>query len=797
MTLPSTIRGRVIARFPTHVQGTGGISVEKEAGVWTISPNWTDLNLITTLSDPANTHLWVLDPDTGVYSRLSAQALIDELPDGPPGGFQQTFDVLTADADPGNGEFRFNHATLASVTAAYLDNLDLNGATISALIDTFDDSTSTTKGRIRFQHATNPAIFAEYFVTGTVVDGTGYRKLTLTHIASAGTFAGNFAINFVPAGELGATGPIAAIGFNFSTTTADADPGSGNVRFNNATPASVTAIYADNLDRDGNTVTAWLDSFDDSTSTIKGTLVITPAATPSAKLVYSVTGSVVDGTGYRKITVAHIAGATLPSNLANLAFEFSPKGDIGGLAGFRQTYSATTTDADPGAGIFRFNNATVASATASYLDNADAGGSTVSGVMDLWDDSTNTIKGTIRYESIADPTMWVAFEITGSVVDGTGYRKLTLQNGQAGPTAFSGVFAVTFQRAGNKGADGAGTGDVVGPASSTDHAIARYDLTTGKLLQDSSAIITDAGKVEVNLASAVTNTVGQAQKFSHTTSDTPAAGIGVGVEFEVETAAGNNEIGATIEAVTTDVTGASEDFALAFKTMAAGAAAAERARLNPDGGMTLPETAAPATPASGKAAIYPKADGRYYEKDDAGVERGLSPAGKQSVNLLAAGMVKRTTNGATIASAERATNDVMYSGYTFSAGTEQAIQLKFILPKGFDSTGALTMRFGWTTDTAGTGNVMWGARLRYGRDDDAQDAAFGTGVTVTDAFLLDGDDHISAESSAITPAGTYTFPAYLYVELYRKAADAADTYSQTSVLECAQLGYFINAATDV
>lgn len=40
-----------------------------------------------------------------------------------------------------------------------------------------------------------------------------------------------------------------------------------------------------------------------------------------------------------------------------------------------------------------------------------------------------------------------------------------------------------------------GSGDVVGPSSATDHAIARYDLTTGKLIQDSSATIDDSGNV--------------------------------------------------------------------------------------------------------------------------------------------------------------------------------------------------------------------------------------------------------------------------------------------------------------
>ena len=36
-------------------------------------------------------------------------------------------------------------------------------------------------------------------------------------------------------------------------------------------------------------------------------------------------------------------------------------------------------------------------------------------------------------------------------------------------------------------------GDVVGPASSTDDALARFDSTTGKLIQNSTATLSDAG----------------------------------------------------------------------------------------------------------------------------------------------------------------------------------------------------------------------------------------------------------------------------------------------------------------
>jgi hypothetical protein len=42
---------------------------------------------------------------------------------------------------------------------------------------------------------------------------------------------------------------------------------------------------------------------------------------------------------------------------------------------------------------------------------------------------------------------------------------------------------------------GGGSGDVVGPASSTDNALARFDTTTGKLLQNSVGILSDTGAI--------------------------------------------------------------------------------------------------------------------------------------------------------------------------------------------------------------------------------------------------------------------------------------------------------------
>jgi hypothetical protein len=54
------------------------------------------------------------------------------------------------------------------------------------------------------------------------------------------------------------------------------------------------------------------------------------------------------------------------------------------------------------------------------------------------------------------------------------------------------------------GIGGAGSGDVVGPASATDNAIARYDSTTGKLIQSSAASVDDSG----NLSATSNNATG-------------------------------------------------------------------------------------------------------------------------------------------------------------------------------------------------------------------------------------------------------------------------------------------------
>jgi len=150
--------------------------------------------------------------------------------------------------------------------------------------------------------------------------------------------------NLTIAGDVGATGATGAAGadgangtdgdrggvlLTFDTTTTDADPGAGKFRVNNATIASASFLYVDNTDTSTNDITSWLDSFDDSTNTVKGHIVIHSNTVGDATLmIFRVTGTVVDGTGYRKIPVAYVSGA-LPSNNEVCAINFSRAGDAG------------------------------------------------------------------------------------------------------------------------------------------------------------------------------------------------------------------------------------------------------------------------------------------------------------------------------------------------------------------------------------------------------------------------------------------------------------------------------------
>ena len=120
-----------------------------------------------------------------------------------------TWDNATADADNGAGKIAWNHATIASATILYVDDVDDAAASIQPYVDTWDVITNATaKGIVTITKEGAPGTFATFKVTGAVVDASGYSKIPVTHLVSAGSFSDGdgVAVSFAYSGLDGADG---------------------------------------------------------------------------------------------------------------------------------------------------------------------------------------------------------------------------------------------------------------------------------------------------------------------------------------------------------------------------------------------------------------------------------------------------------------------------------------------------------------------------------------------------------------------------------------------------------------
>lgn len=91
----------------------------------------------------------------------------------------------------------------------------------------------------------------------------------------------------------------------------------------------------------------------------------------------------------------------------------------------------------------------------------------------------------------------------------------------------------------------------------------------------------------LTVSDAATNTPSTAATLQHTSSGTVTSGIGVRLDFECQTATGNNEIGARLEAVATNVTATTEAFDLIIKLMTGGALPTEALKLTSAGVLSI------------------------------------------------------------------------------------------------------------------------------------------------------------------------------------------------------------------
>ena len=287
-------------------------------------------------------------------------------PTGVTNGIRMTWSTTTTDADPGAGFIRGNNATQSSITQLFIDDVDSGGANIATILSLWDDPSAAVKSVIRIQHQTDPAKWREFLVGATNTVAAGYTKISVSTVGGGTAFANNDPVSIInsrtgdtgatgttgvtgPTGPTGATGVIGSSGFRFtySTTTTDADPGQGIIRFNNATLASATLAYIDNTDENAAAINAILDTWDNNGATTKGYFTMAHRTDATKWRTYTVTGQVVDGTGYRKITIASLAGGSgsfANNDLVYLTFDFSDDPDMA-LNSQSAAYNIVASDA--------------------------------------------------------------------------------------------------------------------------------------------------------------------------------------------------------------------------------------------------------------------------------------------------------------------------------------------------------------------------------------------------------------------------------------------------------------------
>jgi|GEM_PF-1228800 len=257
--------------------------------------------------------------------------------------------------------------------------------------------------------------------------------------ASASSSATSAAVS-----EANAAQSAGALGFrwNVDGATAMADPGAGDVRFNHATPAGVTALAlsATTLDSGAPDVSDWIATWDDSSMLAqRGTLTLRKIGAPQVFAIYTVSGAISDNGAWLQIPVAHSASGGTLSAGDDVMLCFTRTGDSGSLD---INSLAEETSVDPQADFLPLYDASAGTnrkIKPKYLPG-DPALSAQTGNFTAGSSQSNTLYIVSPSGSSADCTLPAA----SAVADGF---RLAVKNGTDGKS-------VLVQRAGSDTIDG-------------------------------------------------------------------------------------------------------------------------------------------------------------------------------------------------------------------------------------------------------------------------------------------------------------------------------------------------------
>jgi hypothetical protein len=281
-----------------------------------------------------------------------------------------------------------------------------------------------------------------------------------------------------------------------------------------------------------------------------------------------------------------------------------------------------------------------------------------------------------------------------------------------------------------KGEDGAGVGDVLGPAANNDSYIPQWDGANSKTLKNGiptstfapalgvdDNYVTDAEKVKLSNLSG-TNTGDQTLPVKNT-----------GAEINTGT---DDDKFATAKAI------ADSNIVTTSKTQ-------ELSNKTHDGDFKLKNAT----------------DNIQVNNADP----------KRAFYIPASAMISATTNGPASGQTESSTNKVNYVTLDFDKDTDELAHFGIMSPAYWDAS-TITATFFWTA-AAGTATetVTWAIQGMSFANDDALDQAYGTAVSVADALIATGDVHVTSATSAVTIGGTPTAGDWLQFRIYRDVSE--------------------------
>ena len=743
---------------------------------------------------------------------------------------QFTYSTTTTDSDPGAGVVRFNNSTIGSATIAYIDDLDAAGTDVSAWVQSFDDvsGNDTNRGRIRVSKSNTLDTWHVFKVSGAVTDASGYSKVALTYIDGAGTLANNdkVFISFVASGEDGA---IPGYYYKFDTGTSDADPGAGEIRFNNGTYASATAIYIDDADANGVTTSTDVLTWDDSDSTIRGHLHIVDINDSSTYARFNITGASTDASGYNKLAVTHVASNNTFSADDELSVHFSRSGNAGTAASIAvntvtantvsaggsataavanagsssaanfnftfglptgatgatgasgtnsqlsMTWNSSTSDADPGGGKIAFNHGTVSSVSILYVDDADDASADISGFVQSWDDISNAnSRGIVTITKEGTPATYALFKVSGAVTDASGYTKVpvthVVSNGSF--TNNDGI-GVHFNYSGADGADGAdGSG-----------TMSDFTLTADS---GSNQTIGNGNTLDIEGGEGIDTVVGATDKVTISGEDASTSNKGI-ASFH------SDNFSVSSGAVTI------KDQGVALAEIVNVSATDKILGRSSSGAGTIEEidctSAGRALLDDANASAQRTTLGLAIGSDVQAYNAGTKIAGVETIWIPSVAMYPNSTAGCADIEQVELSNGPEIKVLDFDPSSDENAQFAIAMPKSWNE-GTVTFQAYFTVTGTNTGTVAWGLSGVALSDNDSINTAFGTNVVAT-AKAHSGtsnDLNVTAESGAVTIAGTPAVGDQCYFQIMRDVS--ADNQSGDARLLGIKMFFTTNAAND-